>query len=71
MDHHMTDDLITCDIPTACRLSGLSRSFLYEAMARGDIRSAKRGRRRLVVVASLRAYLDSLPSGGLSIGKAA
>lgn len=67
----MTDDPITCDIPAACRLSGLSRSFLYEAMARGDIRSRKAGRRRLVFVASLRAYLDGLPTGGLSVGKAA
>ncbi|MGL4961006.1 MAG: helix-turn-helix domain-containing protein [Inquilinus sp.] len=67
----MTDDPITCDIPTACRLSGIGRSSLYDAMARDEIRSVKRGRRRLVVVASLRAYLEALPTGGLSMGKAA
>lgn len=64
----MTNLPITVDIPTAGRMSGLSRTFMYEAMARGDIRSVKAGRRRLVLVASLRAYLDSLPTGGLSIG---
>lgn len=69
----MSDLTISVDIPDACRISGLSRSFIYEAMARGEIRSVKAGRRRLVLVESLRTYLEGLPADGLSIptGKAA
>jgi excisionase family DNA binding protein len=61
---------ISCDIPTACKLSGISRSYLYLVLARGDIRSIKAGRRRLVLVASLRTWLQSLPTGGLAITRA-
>jgi len=57
---------ISCDIPTACKLSGISRSYLYLVLARGDVRSVKAGRRRLVLVASLRTWLQSLPSGPLA-----
>jgi excisionase family DNA binding protein len=63
----MNSDPISVSIPTACRMSGLSRSHLYKVMARGDVRSLKMGRRRLVLVDSLRAWLESLPSGGLAI----
>jgi hypothetical protein len=62
----MNSDPISVDIPTACRMSGLSRSFLYEVLAGGDVRSIKAGRRRLVLVDSLRAWLQSLSSGPLA-----
>jgi hypothetical protein len=61
----MNSDPISVDIPTACRMSGLSRSFLYEVLAAGAVRSIKAGRRRLVLVDSLRAWLQSLPPDGL------
>jgi hypothetical protein len=57
---------ISCDIPTACKLSGISRSYLYLVLGRGDVVSIKAGRRRLVLVDSLRVWLQSLPSDGLS-----
>ena len=62
----MSGEPISVDIPTACRMSGLSRSFLYEVLARGQVRSVRAGRRRLVLVDSLRAWLESLPTDGLS-----
>ena len=40
-------DAISCDIRTACKLSGISRSYLYEVLARGDVWSVKAGRKRL------------------------
>ena len=65
----MTDTPISCDIPTACKLSGLSRSTIYEVLGRGDVISIRAGRRRLVLVDSLRLWLQSLPKNGLSATK--
>ncbi|MFM2021653.1 MAG: hypothetical protein RJB02_1361 [Pseudomonadota bacterium] len=49
-------------IPDAVRLSGCSRSALYEAMRRQEIVAIKAGRRTLIRFADLEAYLDSLPT---------
>ena len=49
-------------IPEAVRLTGISRSALYEAMNRGDLTAKKAGRRTLIAVADLEAYLASLPA---------
>lgn len=54
-------------INEACRMSRLGRSFLYERLADGSIKSRKAGRRRLVDVASLQAWAASLPSDGLAV----
>jgi excisionase family DNA binding protein len=62
----MNSDPISVDIPTACRMSGISRSFLYEVLAAGQVRSVRAGRRRLVLVDSLRSWLNSLSSGTLA-----
>lgn len=48
-------------IPGAVAYAGTSRSALYEALKRGQIEARKCGRRTLVSVASLDAYLASLP----------
>jgi hypothetical protein len=42
---------------------GFSRSFLYELMGRGLVRSAKVGRRRLVHAPTLRAFVCSRMDG--------
>ena len=57
---------ISCDIRTACKLIGISRSSFYLVLARGDVPSIKVGRRRLVLVASLRTWLESLTAEGLA-----
>jgi excisionase family DNA binding protein len=36
------------DVPEACRLTGLGRTFLYTLMDRGELRYCKIGKRRLV-----------------------
>jgi len=48
-------------IPDAVKASGLPRSSLYEAMKRG-LPARKSGRRTLIMVADLQAYLASLPA---------
>ena len=54
---------IAVTIPDAVRISGCSRSALYEAMKR-DLPAKKAGRRTLIMLDDLEAYLASLPSYG-------
>ena len=53
---------IAVTIPDAIKFSGLSRTALYEALKRNDIKAKKAGRRTLITFADLQAYLASLPS---------
>lgn len=55
-----TIEPLSVDIPDACRLTGLGRSKLYELLGNGEIASVKVGKRRLITVAALRAWLDRL-----------
>jgi len=48
---------ISVKIPEAVRLTGLSRSRLYELMKSGDIEFAKVGSSTLILVESLRAFI--------------
>jgi len=41
------------DIPAACAFTGLGRSFLYGKIQRGELRSIKLGKRRLIPRAEL------------------
>jgi len=41
--------------------AGFSRSYLYERLSEGSIQSVKAGRRTLVVVASLKSYIEAMP----------
>ena len=53
---------LAVSVTEACRISGLSRSELYRRMAAGQIEARKSGARTLVLVASLKAHLASLPA---------
>ena len=48
---------ISVKIPEAVRLTGLSRSRIYELMKSGDIEFAKVGSSTLILVESLRAFV--------------
>jgi len=50
---------ISVRIPDAVRLTGLSRSRLYELMRDGEIDYVKVGRSTLLLVDTLRAFLES------------
>ena len=52
---------IAVTIPDAVKATGLSRTSIYEAMKRG-LPARKAGRRTLIMVADLEAYLASLPT---------
>ncbi len=47
-------------IPEAGQVIGHGRSYVYELIGEGKIETVKSGKRRLVVVESLRAYVASL-----------
>jgi excisionase family DNA binding protein len=50
---------ISVRIPEAVRLTGLSRSRLYELMKSGEIEFVKVGSSTLILVGSLRAFIES------------
>ena len=50
---------ISVKIPQAIRLTGLSRSRIYELMKSGDIEFAKVGSSTLIMVESLRHFIES------------
>jgi len=47
-------------IPDACAMIGIGRSKLYQLLADGEIESVRVGKRRLVIVDSLRELLSRL-----------
>lgn len=44
----------------AARASGTTRSAIYEAIARGELMSFKAGKRRLILVKELKAWLERM-----------
>lgn len=55
-------------INDAVRFSGLSRSSIYEALARDDIKGVRAGRRTLVLTQSLCSYVESRPPYHPTVG---
>ncbi|WP_426051721.1 helix-turn-helix domain-containing protein [Brevundimonas sp. SL161] len=53
---------ITVTVPEAVRVSGISRTGVYEALKRGDLTARKAGRRTLISFSDLEAYLSRLPT---------
>lgn len=52
---------IAVSIIEAARRAGVGRSSIYEAAGRGEITLRKSGRRSLVLVDDLRAWVENLP----------
>lgn len=48
---------LTCTIAEACQATGLGRTKLYELIGHGHLDTTTVGRRRLVLVSSLRALI--------------
>lgn len=49
-------------IEQTMQFTGLGRTALYAAMARGELRARKFGRKTIVTRADARAFLDGLPA---------
>lgn len=52
------DELIGCTVRDACRRTGLKPTKLYELINTGAIESTKVGKRRIIVVRSLRRLIE-------------
>lgn len=46
----------------AAHIAGIGRSTLYEAMAAGELKAVKLGRRTLIPADELRRFIDALPA---------
>lgn len=64
------DNKLAYYIEDAVTAGGGSRSELYEALRRGDLKARKRGKRTVILRDDLVAYLAALPDY-VSTGKAA
>jgi excisionase family DNA binding protein len=51
-------DIITCSIREFCRLSGISRSRVYELLSDGKLESICLGSRRLILLDSYRLLIE-------------
>lgn len=52
-------------VSEAAFILGIGRSFLYEELRQGRIKSIRRGRRRLILAAALTEYLEEREKGGV------
>jgi excisionase family DNA binding protein len=48
-------------IPEACEVARASRTSLYGAIGRGELTARKRGRRTLILLQDLEAWIGGLP----------
>jgi hypothetical protein len=58
---NLTGEVLTAPVPTACLITGWSRSEMYRRLAAGDIQAVKMGKRTLIVMDSVRTYVATLP----------
>jgi excisionase family DNA binding protein len=56
------DDLDLFDIPTVCRRSRLGRTFVYEAIRRGELRAFKYGRATRILRKDYEDWLEAAPA---------
>lgn len=55
-------EIIAHPIPDAAKISGQSRTRIYNLLSEGKLRAVKSGKRTLILAASLREYVASLPA---------
>ena len=52
---------LLCTIPEAVNIASVSRSVIYQLLSDGSIQAVKTGRSTRIVVASLSAWVATLP----------
>jgi excisionase family DNA binding protein len=58
-DRNAVSDRLAVSPAEAARLAGVGRTTIYEAIGSGALRSLKIGKRRLILIVSLRAWLET------------
>jgi|HubBroStandDraft_6_1064221.scaffolds.fasta_scaffold1054492_2 excisionase family DNA binding protein len=56
-----TTALAVC-VEEAARLAGVGRGYLYQQIAKGHLRARKAGRRTLIALTDLTAWLEGMPT---------
>jgi excisionase family DNA binding protein len=54
-----TDDRLAVSVEDAAAMAGIGRTTLYSALGSGALRSLKIGKRRLIRVEALRAWMSA------------
>ena len=52
---------LALSVEQAARRAGVGRGFLYQEIGKGRLRARKAGRRTLIALTDLAAWLESLP----------
>jgi excisionase family DNA binding protein len=55
-------DKLAHSVDESCAIAGVGRSYLYGAIAAGDLTARKAGRRTLILRSDLEAWLTGLPT---------
>ncbi|SDU39584.1 helix-turn-helix domain-containing protein [Pseudomonas yamanorum] len=55
---------LSVSVEGAARIVGYSRSGVYELIASGDLKAFKLGRRRLILMTELRAWIERAAKAG-------
>jgi excisionase family DNA binding protein len=65
-DTHMSTDItkVALSVTEFCKAAGIGRSFFYEEVKTGRIKVVKAGRRTLIPISELAAWLSRLAHGG-------
>lgn len=58
MNHQNALSPLSVGVEDGARMIGVARSMFYEILARGELKSFKLGRRRLVLVKDMEAYIN-------------
>lgn len=59
-----TAQLISVSTEEAARVTGLTRSTVYIAIAKGELKSFKLGRRRLILIKELECWIENIAKNG-------
>ena len=57
-----TPDKLAYSIDESCEIAGVGRTYIYTAIAAGDLTARKAGRRTLILRSDLEAWLAGLPT---------
>lgn len=55
---------LSVSVDEAARMTGYTRSGIYEVMAKGDLQTFKLGKRRLILTTELKAWIERAATAG-------
>ncbi|ELF6207506.1 helix-turn-helix domain-containing protein [Pseudomonas putida] len=64
MTHPEALPSLSVSVEEAARLTSHSRSGIYEAIASGELKAFKLGRRRLILVSELKTWIERVAQNG-------